>query len=143
MGKIYLKTKQTAGNGWFFLLTITLCLWLSIRLRPELVHLNTKTAPQNICISSQLTNLPDRLCFLWTSTRDNKMRRSTRAINLRYSLQFKSNQKLLHCMLLILLVGDIATKPGSQSKAQRWLYHLTHKVFEASIRKKMEHSQIT
>ena len=70
------------------------------------------------------------------------MRRSTRAINLRYSLQFKSNQKLLHCMLLILLAGDIATNPGPQSKAQRWL-SFNAQVFEASIKEKMEHSQIT
>ena len=119
MGKIYLKTGKNAFIGWIFLLIITF--WISVQLRPEIVHLKTKTTPQNVSISSQLTNLPDKLCFLWTSTRDNKSRRSTNAINLRYGLQFKTNQTLLHFVLLILLAGDIATNPGPQSNDQRWL----------------------
>ena len=130
MGKIYLKTKQNTGNGWFFLLIITL--WLSIRLRPELVHLNTKAAPQNICISSQLTNLPDRLCFLWTSTRDNKMRDyNSNPIKSYYTVCFS-----FYSPAILPPIWDLNRKLNVG-------YHLTHKVFEALIRKKMEHSQIT
>ena len=63
MGKIYLNLQNTTVNGWVFILIFTL--WLSTRVRPESVHLNTKVTPQNNRISSQLTSLPDRLCILW------------------------------------------------------------------------------
>lgn len=117
-----LKTRQNtfnAATGWLFFLILTF--WLSIRSKPEIIHLNTKTIPQNISISSQLSTLPDRLCFLWTSTRDNMLRKSTFAINLRYGLQFQIKKKSLHVVLLILLAGDIATNPGPLSKGQRFL----------------------
>jgi hypothetical protein len=59
-----------------------------------------------------ITTLPEKLCFLWTSTHDNMLGRSTIDINLHYSLQFQIKQKPLHIFLCILLAGDIATNPG-------------------------------
>ena len=117
--KTYQKLLNVAAGVLFFLLT----LWLSMRSKPEISYLNTKSAPENVLISSELTTLPDKLCFLWTSTRDNMLRRSTMDINLRYSLQLQIKQKPLHVFLCILLAGDIATNPGpvAMSKTQRCL----------------------
>ena len=117
--KTYQKSLNVAAGVLFFLLT----LWLSMRSKPEISYLNTKSAPENVLISSELTTLPDKLCFLWTSTHDNMLRRSTMDINLRYSLELQIKQKLLHIFLCILLAGDIATNPGpvAMSKTQRCL----------------------
>lgn len=40
-------------------------------------------------------SLPSRLCLLWTATRENIMRKSTLAINLRYDLHFNIKQEPL------------------------------------------------
>ena len=69
----------------------------------------------NICsISTELVSISNRLCCLWSSTRDNTLRKSTFPLmsNHRYGLQFNIANSNLHLLLYILLAGDIATNPG-------------------------------
>ena len=51
-----------------------------------------------------------RLSFIWTSTRDNILRKPR--ANHRYGLEFKIKHHTIHLLLYILLAGDIATNPG-------------------------------
>jgi hypothetical protein len=84
-------------------------------LDPSEIQPNDRTFPQNICsISSELLLISNRLCCLWSSTRDNTLRKSTFPLmsNHRYGLQFNIANINLHLLLYILLAGDIATNPG-------------------------------
>jgi hypothetical protein len=56
--------------------------------------------------------IPDKLCLLWTSTRDNILRKSNYPCKYRYGLELEIKDKNLHLLLCILLAGDIATNPG-------------------------------
>ncbi|CAB3984752.1 fatty acid amide hydrolase-like [Paramuricea clavata] len=60
----------------------------------------------------QLAKLPDKLCFIWMSTRDIFLRKSSYPCKHRYGLEFSIKHKSLHLVLCILLAGDIATNPG-------------------------------
>ena len=100
--------------GYLFFLILTF--WLSIRSKPSEIQLNDRTFPQNICrISSELLLISNRLCCLWSSMRDNTLRKSTFPLmsNHRYCLQLNIANSNLHLFLCILLAGDIATNPGS------------------------------
>jgi hypothetical protein len=99
--------------GYLFFLILTF--WLSIRSKPSEIQPNDRTFPQNICsISPELVSISNRLCCLWSSTRDNTLRKSTFPLvsNHRYGLQFNIANSNLHLLLYILLAGDIATNPG-------------------------------
>ena len=62
--------------GYLFFLILTF--WLSIRSKPSEIQPNDRTFPQNICsISPELLSISNRLCCLWSSTRDNTLRKST------------------------------------------------------------------
>lgn len=68
---------------------------------------------RRIHISSELTILTEKLCFIWTSTRDAKLRKyNLPNYKHRYGLEFQITRKSSHVVLLILLAGDIATNPG-------------------------------
>ena len=98
--------------GYLFFLILTF--WLSIRSKPSEIQPNDRTFPQNICsISPELVSISNRLCCLWSSTRDNTLRKSTFPLmsNHRYGLQFNIANSNLHLLLRILLAGDIATNP--------------------------------
>jgi hypothetical protein len=139
--KTYQKSLNVAAGVLFFLLT----LWLSMRSKPEISYLNTKSAPENVLISSELTTLPDKLCFLWTSTRDNMLRRSTMDINLRYiafnyrlSKSHYTSSSVSYLLVILLLIKAL------------WLclklnvaFHSTLKASEAPTSDRMEHSQAT
>ena len=67
---------------------------------------------ENILISSELAISPDKMCFIWTSTRDRKLRKFALPDKHRYGLEFQICRQCSHMVLLILLAGDIATNPG-------------------------------
>ena len=99
--------------GYLFFLILTF--WLSIRPKPFEIQPNERTIPQNICrISPELLSISNRLCCLWSSTRDNTLGKSTFPLmsNHRHGLQFNIANSNLHLLLCILLAGDIATNPG-------------------------------
>ena len=76
---------------------------------------NTSTS---VLIASDLTTISDRLCVLWTSTRDNILRKSNFPCKQRYGLKFDIQHKKSHLVFLILLAGDIATNPGPTMATQ-------------------------
>ena len=98
-----------------WLLYITIYIWLLPRSKPTLYHY---TAPKssNFEISSELTSIPDRLSYIWTSTRDNVLRKHSFSLNYRYGLQFEIKNNNQHLFLIILLSGDVATNPGPTSE---------------------------
>ena len=98
-----------------YLLLLIPTFWLSIRSKPSEIQPNDRTFPQNIrSISPELVSISNRLCCLWSSTRDNTLRKSTFPLmpNHRYGLQPNIANSNLHLLLCILLAGDIATNPG-------------------------------
>ena len=100
-----------------WLLTVIVVVWLSTRAKPQLVVLDDVKIFDSVFISSELTTLPDKLTFIWTSTRDTSMRKLNYPCKIRYGLEFIIKQKSLHLVLRILLAGDIATNPGPATKA--------------------------
>ena len=107
------KTYQSFTNlAAICLLTFAVTFSLLARSKPQQIQLNTKATPNadNISISSELTSLSDRLSFIWTSTRDNILRKPR--ANHRYGLELKTKHHTIHLLLYILLAGDIATNPG-------------------------------
>ena len=88
------KTRQTFTiSASFWIVFLAVFLWLSTRSKPHLIHLEYRTLPQNISISSELASLPNRLGCLWTSTRDNILRKST--------WPSKSNYRYMVCNLIL------------------------------------------
>ena len=80
-----------------------------------------KTSIDSFVISSELAVLLEKLCYIWTATRDVKQRKLNYLEKLHYGLNFKLNLKLLHVFLLILPVGNVATNPGRCSSTQNGL----------------------
>ena len=104
--KSILKTSAT----WF--ITLVIFYWLSLRSRPVLLRPETKSTLMNTVVSSELISLSERLCCVWTSTRDIILRKFNLPLNYRYGLEFQIKHKNLHLLMCILLAGDIATNPG-------------------------------
>ncbi|CAB4028706.1 Hypothetical predicted protein [Paramuricea clavata] len=73
---------------WMFMLFIIF--WLAKRSKPELVRFEVRSTSTNISIASELARIPDRLCFLWISTRDNILRKSNYPCKHQYGLELQS-----------------------------------------------------
>ena len=101
---------------WMFMLFIIF--WLAKRSKPERVRFEDRSTSTNISIASELARIPDRLCFLWISTRDNILRKSNYPCKHQYGLELQVKHKNLHLLLCILLAGDVATNPGPTSDSQ-------------------------
>jgi hypothetical protein len=86
--------------------------WFAKRSKPKFVQYETVTTSVNI--ASELLPISERLCLLWTSTRDNVLRKYNLPLKSthRYGIQFDIKNNKLHLFLCILLAGDIATNPG-------------------------------
>ena len=95
---------------WFLFLAVSS--WLLTRSKLTLLRHNNNSTPGNIFISSNLISIPDRLSYIWTSTRDFVLRKRAMSSKYRYGLEFKIKENNLHLFLLILLSGDVATNPG-------------------------------
>ena len=70
-------TKSITEKGkrlFYFAVFLTLVLWLSTRSKPTFICLYTIT-PDRIQISAELTSIPIRLSYIWSSTRDNILRK--------------------------------------------------------------------
>ena len=106
---------------WFFLLGTIF--WLLTRSKTLInkVHCNSKTSHNKINICSELTSISDRVSFIWTSTRDAVLRKSSSPCRHRYGLEFKTKHKNLHLILFLMLAGDIASNPGPESNQNNTL----------------------
>ncbi|CAB3981872.1 Hypothetical predicted protein [Paramuricea clavata] len=87
--------------------------------KSEFVRLAALPTSTSFLIASELTIISDRLCVLWTSTRDIILRKSNFPCKHRYGLKFD----MKHLVFLIFLAGDIATNPGPTMTTQSG--HLT------------------
>ena len=89
---------------------VLLFLWLCLRLKPT--HALKDGISNGVVINSGLAILPEKLCHIWTASRDVKHRKHNYPPNYRYGLNLQINHKLLHVLLPVLLAGDVATNPG-------------------------------
>ena len=112
-----------------WLLTVIVVVWLCTRAKPQLVVLDDVS----VSISSELTTLPDKLTFIWASTRDDSVRKLNYPCNIRYGLEFNIKQKSLHLVLCILLAGDIATNPGPITIANAQFSNLSWSNIQAPV----------
>ena len=88
-----------------FMVFLTI-LWLCSKRLPS------KTTLYDVVINSELAVLPEKLCCIWTATRDLKLRKYNYPLNYRYGVSLLINRRPLHVILFILLAGDVATNPG-------------------------------
>ena len=123
--KNYVLYKRTLNTFATCLITLVMFYWLSIRSRPVLLRPETKSTLWNIVITSELKSLSERLCCVWTSTRDVILRKYNLSHNYHYGLEFQIKYKNLHLLMCILLAGDIATNPGPFNK-NRTLFETLH-----------------
>ena len=112
---IYPKTSGSSlykGFAWTLILTVIVL--LSKRSKPEVVRYEGITNFSSIRISSELVSISGRLGLVWSSTRDNVLRKYNLPLKSthRYGIQFDIKTNKLHLFLCILLAGDIATNPG-------------------------------
>ena len=87
-------------------------LWICLILRP---NTPIQSSLNGVLITSELTNLPENLCCVWTVTRDLQQRKSNYPPNYRYGINLQIDRKLSHIFLLIVLAGDVAINPGPLS----------------------------
>ena len=93
----------------FTLFVAILCLCSKLKPSNDII----KTTMDSLFIDSErLAFLPEKLCYIWTTTRDVKKRKLHYPAKHRYGLNFKANRNLFYVFLLILLAGDVATNPG-------------------------------
>lgn len=92
-----------------FMVFVTI-LCLCLKSASEIVP--SKTTSNGVVINSELAVLPEKLCCIWTATRDLKQRKYNYPFNYRYGVNLLIHRKLFHVILLILLAGDVATNPG-------------------------------
>ena len=74
-----------------------------------------------ISIAADLTTLSYRYCLIWTSTRDQILRKCSYPRKYWYGLQLDVKQKPAHLLLLILLAGDVATNPGPPKSGRNFV----------------------
>ena len=82
---------------------------------------NEKGTSGQISIAADLTTLSYRYCLIWTSTRDQILRKCNYPRKYRYGLQLDVKQKPAHLLLLILLAGDVATNPGPPKSGRNFV----------------------
>ena len=121
-----------SGFMWTSIILTTIVL-LSRRTRPVLLRLKTNSTPWNIVVTSELTSLSERLCCVWTSTRDVILRKYNLPHNYRFGLEFQLNQRHQHLLMCILLAGDIATNPGPFNKNKTQFETLHFLSFNARV----------
>ena len=116
--KMFFNERKASGSVFRMVVTWLLIFmvvsWLAKRSKPKFVQYEKVTTSVNFSIASELLPISERLCLLWTSTRDNVLRKYNLPLKSthRYGIQFDIKNNKLHLFLCILLAGDIATNPG-------------------------------
>ena len=105
------QSLATAKNLVIILLSI-LCVCL--KLQPSQINCNPDTSSPlgNITISPNLAIFPNKLCFVWISTRDTNLRNLNLSKYHRYGIELLTTKFSSHALICILVSGDIATNPG-------------------------------
>ena len=116
---------KTPGCSFYFgivwILILSAIVLLSEKSKPGSVYYDEKTTFSNISISSEFASISDRLCLLWTSTRDRVIRKYNFPLKNyhRYGLQFHIKNNYSQLFLCILLAGDVAINPGPTITSNR------------------------
>ena len=105
------QSLATAKNLVIILLSI-LCVCLKLQPSQINCHPDTSSPLGNITISPNLAILPDKLCFVWISTRDTNLRKLNLSKYHRYGIELRTTKFSSHALICNLLSGDIATNPG-------------------------------
>ncbi len=93
------KPTYSAMDGVKSLLVTIILMWPCLDLKHVCVR--KKSSVNNMVINPAIVNFPDKFNY---------------PTNYRYGLNLLINRQMLHVFLLILLAGDIATNPGTQTK---------------------------
>lgn len=96
-----------------FLIVVSLSRKLTFFPDPEENSRNLK----NVHVSAEITVLPEKLCFVWTATRDVVLRKFNLPKFHRYGLDFQINRNNASTLICILLCGDVETNPGPSLNA--------------------------
>ncbi|CAB4029079.1 Hypothetical predicted protein, partial [Paramuricea clavata] len=91
-----------------FLIVVSLSRKLTFFPDPE----ENSRNPKNVYVSAEITVLPEKLCFVWTATRDVVLRKFNLPKFHRYGLDFQINRNNASTLICILLCGDVETNPG-------------------------------
>lgn len=75
-------------------------------------HVNVYGNNKNVRVCAEIAALPQKLCLVWTSTRDVALRKFNFSKHHRYGLDFQINCNNTSALICILLCGDVATNPG-------------------------------
>jgi hypothetical protein len=80
---------------------------LCVSIKTKRVHYTGQILSKDIFISSELTALPEKLCYVWVSTRDVVLRKYNLPCNNRhrYGLDLQISRKISHAAILLLLGG--------------------------------------
>ena len=103
----------SAGNLFHVFVTLIVIVWLATRSTPELSRFKENVTSTNIFIISEIVEISDRLCLLWTLSRDKVLQKYNFPLKYihRYGLEFNIKNNKAHIFLCILLAGAIATNP--------------------------------
>ena len=71
-----------------------------------------KTKLGIVIVSAELAILLEKICFVWSATRDVVLRKFYLSNFYRYGLDFQINCNNTTSLICILLCGDVATNPG-------------------------------
>ena len=104
-------------NGIQSFVVFAAILWWCSKLNPT--NNPVEMTLNGIVINSELVNLSEKLCCVWTATRDSKQRKLNYPIDYRYGINLKIVCKTSHVFLLILLAGDVAINPGPTTTLPR------------------------
>ncbi len=100
-------------------MTIITITCLCSKLKLSNINIPIQSTLNGIVINPDLAMLPEKMCCVWTATRDIKLRKFFYPLKYRYGLNLQTNSKLSHVFLLILLAGDVARNPGPFSSLNR------------------------
>ena len=109
-----IANKQTLATAKNLIIILSSILCVCLKLQPSHIncHPDTNSPLGNITISPNLAILPDKLCFVWISTRDTNLRKFNLPKYHRYGIELRTTKFSSHALICILLSGDIATNPG-------------------------------
>jgi hypothetical protein len=90
----FIANKQTLATAKNLVFNLSSILCVCLKLRPSHIncHPDTSSPLGNITISPNLAILPDKLCFVWISTRDTNLRKFKLPKYHRYGIELRTSQ---------------------------------------------------
>ena len=113
------KSLRKIGRFIINILLLTSTLKLSVKVNRDVNK--TQNTSKNVLICSKIVSLPEKLRYVWVSTRDVVFRKYNLPCNNqhRYGVNLQINRKITHASILLLLAGHIARNPGPGKHTNR------------------------